>query len=100
MIIDKAKAYLDRYESGEIWALITIGASKGPCGTSIKIEPPATFNPILMYAWLEMLEVDVKVIREQLLEKISPAKKERFLSEVKRFFKLAAEDSFKRDIQE
>lgn len=96
MKIEKAKSYLDRYQGGEIWALITIAVTEGPCGTSVKIEPPPTFNPILMYAWLQLLEVDLKVNRDQLLSRVPPEKKEWFLSEVKRFMSITLEENLKR----
>lgn len=84
----------------EIWVNIAIGVSDGPCGVSSAMEPPSTANPVLLYAWLRLAELDIALMRGRIEEMIPEEHRREFESEVKRFLQAEAQASITNDIVE
>lgn len=82
MNMKEAKKLLSGFD--QLWGIIAIGVSKGPCGVSCQLLPPSNFNPVLLYAWLNLVRMDVLFFQRNLIECVPQAERDQFMGEVNR----------------
>lgn len=97
MKLQEAQEYLAEFNT--LWAVAAIGVNDKGAGPMLNVAPNGTFSPVLLYAFLQVLRIEIAEAQKQLIEILDDGEaRERFMSQVRRALNVVVEATLAEDV--